>query len=68
MERASSSLLPHSVSMLLYDSIALKGCATRPASRLRPLTATPSQSKWPSFRCGKMGIGSTIPIEPTALM
>jgi hypothetical protein len=30
MERASSSLLPHSVSMMLYDSIALKGCATRP--------------------------------------
>ena len=30
MEGASSSLLPHSVSMMLCDSIALKGCATRP--------------------------------------
>jgi hypothetical protein len=55
MERAGSSLLPHSVSMMLCDSIALKGCATHPASRLRPLTATLSQSKWPSFRYGKMG-------------
>jgi hypothetical protein len=68
MERAGSSLLPHSVSMMLCDSITLKGCATRPGKPARPLTATPSQSKWPSFRYGKMGIGSTIPIEPTALM
>jgi len=30
MERAGSSLLPHSVSMMLCDSIALKGCPTRP--------------------------------------
>jgi hypothetical protein len=30
MERAASSLLPHSVSMMLCDSIALKGCATHP--------------------------------------
>lgn len=30
MERAGSSLLPHSVSMMLCDSIALKGYATRP--------------------------------------
>jgi hypothetical protein len=30
MERAGSSLVPHSVSMMLCDSIALKGGATRP--------------------------------------
>ena len=30
MERAGSSLLPHSLSMMPCDSIALKGCATRP--------------------------------------
>ena len=30
MERAGSNLLPHSVSMMLCDSVALKGCATRP--------------------------------------
>ena len=30
MERAGSSLLPHSVSMMLCDSIALNGGATRP--------------------------------------
>lgn len=37
MERAGSSLVPHSVSMMLCGSIALKGCATRsgkPASAL----------------------------------
>jgi len=37
MERAGSSLLPHSVSMMLCDSTTLKGCATRsgkPASAL----------------------------------
>jgi len=39
-----------------------------PASRLRPLTATPRPSKWLSFHYGKMGTGSRIPIEPTALM
>jgi hypothetical protein len=30
MERAGTSLVPHSVSMMLCDGIALKGCATRP--------------------------------------
>jgi hypothetical protein len=37
MERAGSSLLPHSASMMLCDSTAFKGCATRsgkPASAL----------------------------------
>ena len=37
MERAGSNLLPHSVPMMLCDSVALKGCATRsgkPASAL----------------------------------
>jgi hypothetical protein len=32
------------------------------------LTATPWPSRWLSFRYGKMGIGSRIPIEPSALM
>jgi hypothetical protein len=30
MQRVGSSLLPYSVSIMLCDSIALKGCATRP--------------------------------------
>jgi hypothetical protein len=30
MERAASSLLPHSLSMMLCDGVALKGCATLP--------------------------------------
>jgi hypothetical protein len=37
MEHAGSSLLPHSLSMMLCDGVALKGCATRsgkPASAL----------------------------------
>jgi hypothetical protein len=36
MEHASSSLLPDSVSMMLCDGVALKGCATRPG---RPASA-----------------------------
>jgi hypothetical protein len=68
MERAGSSLLPHSVSMMLCDSIALKGCATRSGKPASALDRDAVANKWPSFRYGKMGIGSTIPIEPTALM
>jgi hypothetical protein len=68
MERAGSRLLPHSVSMMLCDSIALKGCATRPGEPASALDRDAVAKQVAVIPLWQMGIGSTIPIEPTALM
>jgi hypothetical protein len=54
MERVGSSLLPYSLSMMLCDSIALKGCANKPASALdrdavaKQMAVIPFCQKWAS--------------------